>query len=202
MTSMNISLPEDLKEYVEARTRLGYSTPSEFVRELFRHDRKAGAREKLDTMLLEGLNSGDPIPADAEFWADLKREALNRLESRKTALKKTGPEIEMTRAVTQQPRARLDLWGQFVYFGRQAGVEWAQKYLAAVNEPCMQLASQPGLGKPYNTGTARLNGSRRFRIKGFESYLFFCLAPETGIDVVRVIHGARDLVDIFADADA
>ena len=33
MTSMNISLPEELKEYVESQTKSGYSTPSEFVRE-------------------------------------------------------------------------------------------------------------------------------------------------------------------------
>jgi hypothetical protein len=32
MTSMNISLPEELKEYVEERTHAGYSTPSEYVR--------------------------------------------------------------------------------------------------------------------------------------------------------------------------
>jgi hypothetical protein len=34
MTSMNVSLPEELKEYVEAQTKRGYSTPSEYVREL------------------------------------------------------------------------------------------------------------------------------------------------------------------------
>jgi len=38
MTSMNISLPEELKEYVERRTQNGYSTPSEYVRELIRAD--------------------------------------------------------------------------------------------------------------------------------------------------------------------
>jgi antitoxin ParD1/3/4 len=89
MTSMNVSLPEELKEYVEAQTRRGYSTPSEYVRELIREDQKRRAREKLDSLLLDGLNSGDPLPVDAEFWSNLKREALARLEaSRKTAARK------------------------------------------------------------------------------------------------------------------
>ena len=83
MTSMNVSLPEELKEYVEAQTKSGYSTPSEYVRELIRGDQKRRAAEKLDSLLLEGLDSGNSIPVDARFWSELKKEALARLDSRK-----------------------------------------------------------------------------------------------------------------------
>jgi antitoxin ParD1/3/4 len=83
MTSMNVSLPEELKEYVEAQTKKGYSTPSEYVRELIREDQKRRAMERLDSLLLEGLNSGDPLPVDSEFWTSLRREALAKLETRK-----------------------------------------------------------------------------------------------------------------------
>jgi antitoxin ParD1/3/4 len=83
MTSMNISLPEELKEYVEEQIQSGYSTPSEYVRELIREDQKRRAKERLDTLLLEGLNSGDPIPVNAEFWTELKREAMAKLKARK-----------------------------------------------------------------------------------------------------------------------
>jgi antitoxin ParD1/3/4 len=89
MTSMNVSLPEELKEYVETQTRHGYSTPSEYVRELIREDQKRRAREKLDSLLLDGLNSGDSLRVDAEFWSSLKHEALAKLEARrKTTSKK------------------------------------------------------------------------------------------------------------------
>ena len=88
MTSMNVSLPEELKEYVEAQTKSGYSTPSEYVRELIRDDQKRRAKEKLDALLLEGLNSGDSIPVDATFWSDLKQEALAKLEARKRSSSK------------------------------------------------------------------------------------------------------------------
>ena len=83
MTSMNVSLPEELKEYVEAQTKSGYSTPSEYVRELIRGDQKRRAKEKLETLLLEGLNSGDSLLVDATFWSNLKQEALAKLEARK-----------------------------------------------------------------------------------------------------------------------
>ncbi|MFN0167942.1 MAG: type II toxin-antitoxin system ParD family antitoxin [Bryobacteraceae bacterium] len=84
---MNISLPEDLKEFCEAQTKHGYSTPSEYVRELIREDQRRRAKEKLDAMLLEGLTSGDPIPVNAEFWNELNGEALAKLKARQKTRK-------------------------------------------------------------------------------------------------------------------
>ena len=88
MTSMNVSLPEELKQFAEEQTHHGYSTPSEYIRELIREDQKRKAKEKLEALLLEGLASGEAIPVDPQFWADLKREALGKLESRKKNAKK------------------------------------------------------------------------------------------------------------------
>jgi antitoxin ParD1/3/4 len=76
MTSMNISLPQELKAYIEVQTKTGYSTPSEYVRELIRGDQKRRAQERLDGLLLEGLGSGEPMPATPAFWAGLKRDAM------------------------------------------------------------------------------------------------------------------------------
>jgi antitoxin ParD1/3/4 len=79
---MNISLPDDLREYVEEQTQSGNSTPSEYVRELIRADQKRRARERLDTLLLEGFTSGGSIPVNDEFWTGLKREAMAKLKDR------------------------------------------------------------------------------------------------------------------------
>jgi antitoxin ParD1/3/4 len=83
MTSMNISLPEELKKYVEAQTKAGYSTPSEYLRELIREDQKRRAQQRLEELLLEGLNSGGPVLADEKFWSNLKAEALAQMEARR-----------------------------------------------------------------------------------------------------------------------
>jgi len=79
MTSMNVSLPQELKAYVERQTKTGYSTPSEYVRELIRGDQRRRAKERLDRLLLEGLDSGGSLPATPAFWAELKRDALAKL---------------------------------------------------------------------------------------------------------------------------
>jgi antitoxin ParD1/3/4 len=85
VTSMNISLPQELKKYIARRTKASYSTPSEYVRELVRLDQeRQAAKERLDALLLEGLDSGEPLPASPAFWNELKREALARFN------KKTG----------------------------------------------------------------------------------------------------------------
>jgi Fic family protein len=55
--------------------------------------RKRSAKERLDTLLLEGLNSGNPIPVSAEFWTELKREAMATLELRKKTAKVDRPEL-------------------------------------------------------------------------------------------------------------
>jgi antitoxin ParD1/3/4 len=79
MASLNISLPQSLKDYVEAQIKAhGYSTPSEYVRELLRQDQKHRAREKLEALLLEGLNSGDPIEITPEYWENKRKQLLRR----------------------------------------------------------------------------------------------------------------------------
>jgi len=76
MTSLNISLPQPLKDFVEERVKDGgYSTPSEYVRELLREDQKRRAEEKLEALLLESLNSGEPIAISPEYW-EKKRQQL------------------------------------------------------------------------------------------------------------------------------
>ncbi len=73
-TSMNVSLPETLKAYVQERVAEGiYSNPSDYVRALIRTDMKRRGREELEALLLEGLNSGDEEVTD-EYSAALDRE--------------------------------------------------------------------------------------------------------------------------------
>jgi antitoxin ParD1/3/4 len=83
MQSMNISLPEPLKQFVDGQIAQGrYSSASEYIRELIRADEKRKAEEQLETMLLEGLNSPES-ELTAVDWQNIRREALARLEARK-----------------------------------------------------------------------------------------------------------------------
>ena len=85
MTSLNISLPQALRDYVEGQVRdSGYSTPSEYVRSLLREDQKRRSQEKLEALLLEGLESGKPIEITPEYWEGKRRQLVQRHNRKKT----------------------------------------------------------------------------------------------------------------------
>ncbi len=85
MQSMNISLPDTLKQYVDGQISTGrYSSASEYVREVIRADEKRKAEEQLEAKLLEGLNSAESALTPAD-WSAIRREALAKVEARKQA---------------------------------------------------------------------------------------------------------------------
>jgi len=82
MQSMNISLPDPLKQFVDSQVAQGrYSSTSEYMRELIRADEKLKAEEQLEAKLLEGLNSPES-ELGKEDWKEIRNAALNILESR------------------------------------------------------------------------------------------------------------------------
>lgn len=71
MSTMNISLPEALKSFVDDQVRTrGYSTSSEYVRELIRRDQD---RQRLRGLLLEGAASARAVTTDAGYFGRLRR---------------------------------------------------------------------------------------------------------------------------------
>lgn len=77
MTTMNISLPDILKEFVDQQViTAGYGTSSEYVRELIRRDQD---RLQLRNLLLEGAQSKATGPADAGYFASLRSDIKKRL---------------------------------------------------------------------------------------------------------------------------
>lgn len=70
MATMNVSLPDALKSFVDEQVAgRGYSTSSEYVRELIRKDQD---RQRLRGLLLDGASSPPASPADAAFFGDLR----------------------------------------------------------------------------------------------------------------------------------
>jgi antitoxin ParD1/3/4 len=83
MQSMNISLPEPLKEFVDGQIAEGrYSSASEYVRELIRADEKRKAEDRLEALLLDGL-SGDETKLTRKDFAEIRAEALAQVQARK-----------------------------------------------------------------------------------------------------------------------
>jgi antitoxin ParD1/3/4 len=77
MATMNVSLPDPMKDWVEAQARTGrYSNASDYVRDLIRRDQdRQNAVSELQALVDEGLASGRPEPFDMELLLTRKREA-------------------------------------------------------------------------------------------------------------------------------
>ncbi|WP_250480033.1 MULTISPECIES: type II toxin-antitoxin system ParD family antitoxin [unclassified Caballeronia] len=75
MTTMNISLPETLKSFVDEQVNeRGYGTSSEYVRELIRRDQQ---RQQLRAQLVEGAVSGPTTPVDGSYFESLRTRVRN-----------------------------------------------------------------------------------------------------------------------------
>lgn len=70
MSTMNISLPDALKSFVDEQvSKRGYGTSSEYVRELIRKDQD---RQQLRGLLLAGAASAPAAPADDAYFEGLR----------------------------------------------------------------------------------------------------------------------------------
>jgi antitoxin ParD1/3/4 len=73
MSTMNISLPDSLKDFVDEQVNKGsYGTSSEYVRELIRKDQD---RLLLRGLLLAGARSAQTKPVDDAYFDSLRRKA-------------------------------------------------------------------------------------------------------------------------------
>lgn len=80
---MNISLPESMRTYVEEQIKNGdYGTASEYIRDLIRRDRTSKEQNKLKSLLLEGLNSGEATVMTESDWADIQAAVRNKIENK------------------------------------------------------------------------------------------------------------------------
>jgi antitoxin ParD1/3/4 len=79
MTSVNISLPDELRAFIEEQmSREGYASASEYVRDLIREAQRRNAKRELEVKLKEGLQSPS-TKMTRKDWQSIEREALEGL---------------------------------------------------------------------------------------------------------------------------
>ena len=83
MATINISLPDPLRDFVETNVREGsYSTVSEYFRELVRADQKQKTAQQLEQLLLAGLDSGPAKPLTRDDLDEVRKVVKQRLAER------------------------------------------------------------------------------------------------------------------------
>jgi toxin ParE1/3/4 len=94
--------------------------------------------------------------------------------------------------------ARVDL-AELAEYLRQDSPRVALRFLRAAERTFALLASQPGMGIRYRAEAPGPVELRRFPVSGFERYLIFYRATGAGIEIVRVIHSARDIATLLEE---
>ena len=93
--------------------------------------------------------------------------------------------------------ADQDLDDEAWYLATEGSPEVGIRFLAASHASFALLATQPHMGRLYHSRHPDLDGLRLFRVREFEKLLIFYRPHEWGVEIVRVIHGARDLDALF-----
>ncbi len=89
MTTVTISLPDTLKDFVEHEVATkGYGNVSEYFRTLLREAQARDADARLEALLLQGLASGAPVDADPAFWKSLRADAKKLIAAKPNRKKK------------------------------------------------------------------------------------------------------------------
>ena len=101
------------------------------------------------------------------------------------------------RRILIRPAADADLEHQARYIAASSGPEAARRFYRSAEQTMRLIASTPGIGKTAPYRNRALANTRMFRVKGFPSHLIFYRRIAAGIEIIRVIHGARDIENLF-----
>lgn len=106
----------------------------------------------------------------------------------------------MNGAIHRRVGARLDLVEAYRFYAREAGMSAADRFLAAAEATFTRLAAMPGIGTRFEAGNPAFGQLRFLPLPSrFDKFLVFYRALADGIEIVRVLHGARDIASILAE---
>jgi len=104
----------------------------------------------------------------------------------------------MSLRVFKLPGAFRDLFDICEYIA-QDNPDAARRFLVAAEREFSRIAEAPAIGSPFQSENPKLRSLRSRRVRGFHNYLVFYRFTDTEVEVVRVLHGARDLEGILGE---
>jgi toxin ParE1/3/4 len=93
-----------------------------------------------------------------------------------------------------RPQAERDVAAQWHHIAERDEVA-ADRYLRALAAAYTAIQRQPGIG--HAEGFRRLKAIRSWRVAGFPRYLVFYRIGDKEIEIIRVLHGMRNLPRFF-----
>jgi toxin ParE1/3/4 len=98
----------------------------------------------------------------------------------------------MSRIIRRTAQVREDIIGIYRYI-HERSPQSADRILEAIEQSIRRLIHTPGTGRHWNSPDSRLHGLRITTVKSYRNYLIFFRAVSDGIEVFRIVHGAREL---------
>lgn len=95
--------------------------------------------------------------------------------------------------VVVRPGGWREINQQLEYLEEQAGSETAERFLDQLMASAGTLADMPRIGHLCGFRRAGLRRVRRWSVKGFPNWLIFYLPLRDGVEILHVMHGARDI---------
>ena len=104
----------------------------------------------------------------------------------------------MIKQVRPRPAATADFDAITDFYLAEAGVTVAQRFGSALTAAYDRLSGNPAIGSPLIGEACAHPGLRSWPVSGFP-YLVCYFERSDHIDVIRVLHGARDLGAVLSD---
>ncbi len=123
--TMNISLTEDLKSFVDSRIKArGYSSGSEYMRDLVRRDEERAKEERFKTLIQAGLESGPAGDLGKRLKAQIFRRASKRVANKLQKNPRTFAQSRLTPEASILSTARGSRFAECACV--LSGVSWRQ----------------------------------------------------------------------------
>jgi antitoxin ParD1/3/4 len=107
--SLNISLPEPMRVFInEQVAKGGYSTASEYIRDLVRAEQRRASGDWLDRMLADWAESQPPRERTQADWEKLRRAAKERIDQLLIEGIESGPPRRLPENWVEEKIAKLE----------------------------------------------------------------------------------------------
>ena len=94
-------------------------------------------------------------------------------------------------------KADKDLDNQADYVSEHFGLDSSEQFIHAAHETFKLLVTHPQLGWALRFGLRSMKALRVFRVNGFAPMLILYRPLENGVEILRVVHGSRNLRALF-----
>ena len=101
--------------------------------------------------------------------------------------------------ISKRPQVIRDLIDIATYIAEN-NIDSSDEFLNAAEETFKQLGQMPLVGKQCQFSDPRLQNVRSLGVKGFRKYLIFYQTTARGVEIMRIIHGSRNIETVLGNS--